>query len=299
MTELRRTPTLESIEDTVVNVSHSAHFSAVAVVESLAESDLKTGRQLHDDVAVQNAFHQHGLHVQFYKAPTSALFMSALQDIAKDAQAGTWPILHLECHGNESGVGLGDGSFLTWQQLKGPITSINVETRLNLLVVLAACRGGYFGSAISTTDRAPCWAIVGPTEEITSGEVLRSFGAFYSELLSTLSGDESLRALRRVALNQGDFFFTTAIDLFRATWIKFLQTYGTSSALDDWADDLHQRALEMGRSGDRAEVRRRLGDWPSHFRKYWSTFFMVDLFPENGERFAMDHEDLRDLSPSA
>src|SRR5437870_5816121 len=137
----------------------SSSLSKIAVLQSLPHGEMQTGRRVFEDLQPLNVFYGRGLTIQFYDVPTKAKFLAALSQLATDAANGIYPLLHIDCHGatDQTGIVLGDGSFLPWSDLKPYFISINVATRCNLLIVLAACYGGYLAQILLPTDRAPCW----------------------------------------------------------------------------------------------------------------------------------------------
>jgi hypothetical protein len=142
----------------------SSPIPKIAVLQSLPPGEMQTGRRFCEDVETTNMFHDRGLEIQFLDVLTKPAFLAALRQFQREAEGGTYPFLHIECHGSydQAGIILADDSFLPWAQLKPYFTTFNVATRCNLLVVLAACYGGYHGEIILPTERAPCWALVGP-----------------------------------------------------------------------------------------------------------------------------------------
>ena len=125
----------------------------------------------------------HGaLDVVFLDVPTKQAFLAALSRIQTEAVLGTYPLLHIECHGSsdQTGIVLADASFLGWKELKPYLTAINVATRCNLLIVMACCSGGYLAQTLLPTERAPCWALIGPTTTVYPDELQSNLHAFYT-----------------------------------------------------------------------------------------------------------------------
>jgi len=101
------------------------------------------------------------------------------------------PLLHLETHGDDSrgrGLYLASGELVTWQQLKPALTAINEASRLNLVVIVAACNGLDLLKILEPTDRAPARLIIGPSRTLSDGQVETANLAFYTTLLSTFDG---------------------------------------------------------------------------------------------------------------
>ena len=276
----------------------TTHFSRLVVLQSLPGGDLKTGRLLRDDVQALDAFYERRLPVDFATADTSEKFWAALGQVLQAAIGkAEWPILHIECHGasDRKGIVLADGTYIPWRQLKPTLIDINVATRCHLLVVLAACHGAYIGEIILPTDQAPCWGLLGPTEAVASGDLLRSYSSFYAELLKSQDGSKSLAALRDSDKHAAQYRLITAEGFFKLAYANYLATYSTQKGYWDRA-----KAMRPKLRGHRAAARLSTQDLQlllrkterGSFDKYYRGFFMIDLFPENQSRFSVTYDEV-------
>jgi len=83
-----------------------------------------------------------------------AQFLEALRSIAKEARLHAhWPILHIEAHGDFTGIYVTSGEYLPWGEFKDELTAINENSRLNLLVMMAACQGAWLSKVIASQVR--------------------------------------------------------------------------------------------------------------------------------------------------
>jgi hypothetical protein len=281
-------------------MQQTSHFSKIYVVESLPPGDRRTGKLLWEDIDSANALHQRDLQTEFQHPRTRADFLACLARVQADAARGEYPILHIECHGSrdKDGLILADESYLSWAELKPFLTSINVAARCNLLIVMAACYGGYLGHVIVPTDRAPCWGFIGPTESVYPDELLSGFNAFYGALLASLDGDQSLAALSAKPLRFGGYYFTSALHFFKRAYAGYLKQFGSDAALDERARRVSRQLRRMGsenRPGKGALKRLLKRTEGQSFEKYHRQFFMLDLFPENEARFALSLADVNEL----
>lgn len=270
----------------------SSHFSKVAVLQSLPPGEMQTGKRLCEDVETLNLFHQRGLNVSFHNVLTKPQFLECLAQLQQEAVQGIWPLLHIECHGAEdkTGIVLADQSFLGWAELKPYLTSLNVATRCNLMIVLGACYGSYLAQIILPTDRAPCWGMIGPTDKVLPSELLSNFGSFYTEFFASLDGDNSIKALITSPLKTGGYYFTTAGGFFNLAFANYLLNYCTPLALDKRAKAMSRKLKKECSSAylSKGAIKRKLKktEQPS-YDKYFQQFFMIDLFPENKDRFSL------------
>ncbi len=271
-------------------------------MESLPPGHLSTGKRLHEDIETLKVFHRDGLEVELREAPTRGDFLACLADVQKDAERhAKYPILHIECHGanDTTGLVLADGSFVSWRELKPILTEINVATRCNLLIVLAACHGGHLVQIIQLTERAPCWGMLGPASAVRPGNLLCSFSAFYSELLTSLDGDRALKALLRTSQGSGNYYFTTAERFFKIAYAAYLRNDCSPEVLQDRAKFISRELKKMkarkrpGKGSLRRVLKRKEKPF---FENHFQHFFMIDLFPENVARFNVPFEEVKSLA---
>lgn len=276
------------------------HFSKIAVLQSLSQDEMQTGKHLCEDIETLNLFHQRKLNISFYDVSTKPQFLACLGALQEEATQGTWPLLHIECHGadDKSGIILADRSFLGWAELKPYLTSLNVATHCNLLIVLAACYGGHLAQIILPTDRAPCWGMISPTDEVLPHELLSNFGSFYGEFFASLDGDNSIKALMKLPLQTGGYYFTTSVDFFKLAFAKYLRNHCTHMELDKRAKAMSRKLKKehstvLGKGALKRMLKKT--EQPS-YDKYFQKFFMIDLFPENKERFSFSLAEVKQLT---
>lgn len=272
------------------------HFSKIVVLQSLFKDDLKTGKQLFEDIDTAECFHQRGIEVKYYELNCKYEFLTCLEELASEATLGKWPILHIECHGSDDqeGIVLADDTFLSWMELKPYFININKASQFNLIIVLAACNGAYFAKTILPIDRAPCLALIAPTDTVYPDELLTNFTGFYQSLLKTLEGDKALKFLKKKPLKIGGFYVTTAINFFNQVYSGYINKFCTPKQLEI-------RAGRMFREYKKSvPVRLHSKGWFKRFiktsRKYYLErhlihFFMLDLFPQNRTRFLSDFQE--------
>jgi hypothetical protein len=60
---------------------------------------------------------------------------------AMTIHAGFLPVLHISAHGNSMGIGLSDGTIITWDDLRKLLLPINQSLNGNLLLCMSSCKG--------------------------------------------------------------------------------------------------------------------------------------------------------------
>jgi hypothetical protein len=254
--------------------------------------------KIKEDIEVSNLFHERGLQVQFHDVAKKADFLSQLGKLVRETKnLGNNPLIHIEAHGSNDarGVVLSSGEFLSWEELKNPLTNLNIATRNNLFVVLSACYGAYLTTIVLPTDRAPCFGLVGPIRVLGAEHLLRSFSRFYQELLASGNGSEAVKQLNLDVGESGlNYSLTDAETFFAMVNEKYFGKYCTNSQYEERAREIAKKLRKMGKPSPRiGQIKKRFkSSQKEYFRQYKTRFVMIDLFPENANRFITKYEDI-------
>lgn len=194
------------------------------------------------------------------------------------------PMLH-------KGFQLADGSLADWEELKLPITELNVATRLNLMIAVAACTGGALSKVVSVSDRAPFWGLIGPTKILTAAELEKAYCALYLTLLSTKSSAKAVEAMD-AATKPGLFLRTTSQGLFEKVWTGYKKEHSSVEALEVRAERMKENFKQLpDKPPLSVDVFKNLlvNHEPTVFERCRATSFLCDLFPEHSSRFLVKY----------
>ncbi len=284
-----------------------ARIGAVHIIESLSTGEAQTGWQLFDELQPLGFTLRPHIETLFSREPTRAGFLARVAAVFNHLrQTGRAPIIHLEAHGlldpprAARGLYLASGEVVTWADLKPLLTEINLACSINLLLVSGACDGAAFAQVIVPSDRAPVFAVLGPTRVVTAGELFDGHLAFYRNLYRTRDLSPAISAAND-AVPKGDrpFVLFGAEWFFREVLRGYFRRYCTQEAID--ARVAKAAPLEAALRADgaleeeivarRNEFRRYLTDHRMHFEKFKPHFFAEDLFPANADRFNVAYDD--------
>jgi len=219
-------------------------FNGVAILDAIPNGEFNTARRLHDDLKDIATYRAEGLEIRYFRVDTLADLAAGILALSREAtDSGLKPWLHLEGHGSddESGFITADGSPCSWTHLKELITPLNLATDLNVLLILATCFGGSFAGAIRTIDRAPVLGLIGPTKEITIGEVETDFPVFYKTFLQTGSLKKAIDALTAHA-PPGLYYRTNAKHFFYQVWANYKRDECSEEQLEKRARRMYRIA---------------------------------------------------------
>jgi hypothetical protein len=265
----------------------AAQFNQILILDSIPAGEYNTARALQDDLMVRAAVAPGGgPAIVRLRIDSAGHFVDIMSQCAEVAGREPYvPLVHLECHGSLDGIEFADRTSLTWLQVKDVLTPLNVATRLNLILVISACHGMAFASAVYVTDPAPVYAFIGPSRDMQAQELLTGFLAFYDRYLQTRSSEEGAEALRQTA-EQGAFIVLSSRTIFCSVIERYRQQECHPDVLIERARGLQMRARAMDVEIDIDEAAAALGHpgWDEHFRQ---KFFMIDRYPENDARFPL------------
>ncbi|MFN2445900.1 MAG: hypothetical protein ABR606_10040 [Vicinamibacterales bacterium] len=122
--------------------------------------------------------------------------------IVADAQAGHYPLIHIEAHGAQRetgrsgtsrGIELASGEVIRWTEVAPFLTEIDRATRLRLLVYVATCFGADVTTLVRPTERAPARMLIGPRDSISMGVLETGTNTFYRSVFHKGDGGQALR----------------------------------------------------------------------------------------------------------
>ena len=117
------------------------------------------------------------------------------------------PFVHLCMHGAPSGVALTDGSFLSWQGLRGLLLAHNYTKGHDPYVCMASCNGFEATNMASAFDSAFS-ALIGNTGAVLQSDVTVAFMSFYNHLFyKQASFEQAVQAMRH-ASGDHNFYYT-------------------------------------------------------------------------------------------
>lgn len=270
----------------------SNRFNQILVVDSIPTGEYNTARRLFEDLQTYAVAYPPSPAIRYVRVENAVEFVRCILTCRKAAEErDIIPMLHIECHGDEDRLQFADGSVADWDELKLPITELNVATSLNLMVAVAACTGGALAKITHMGDRAPFWGLIGPTRTLTAGELEKAYAALYLTLLSTKAPAKAVQALDQ-ATSPGLFWRTTSQALFEKAWGSYKREHCTAAALEVRANRMRERLRQSGVSPLPSTDELKTGlisREPIAFERYRQTFFMCDMFPEHSNRFPIEY----------
>lgn len=269
-------------------------FYRIHILQSLPNGHMNTG--LHLFRSLQGRTDTEG-HVEFTRIADAAELLGVLSSILHNLQeTGQIPLIHLEVHGRKEGFELSSGEFLEWIHLKEILAEINTGCGFNLFIAVSACSGESLVSMVRLTEPAPFWGCFGPREEsVKAGALLDTFTALYASLLDSGDVRQALEACGGgLPFDGKPFVLWPAHYFFMVAYRGYLETLCTPEQLDRRADFIISEVMSSAEeqiylpSDLRQRVLAGLSNHEPVFEAARRSFFMLDRFPENEQKFEVE-----------
>lgn len=181
--------------------SEEIKIFGLVIIESLNETDKKTGTILHEEAIKYKKFQEPNLSSFLYTVKTKEALFKTLDAIIQRIKVDKlFPFLHFETHGCDEGIRMASGEVVTWKELLIKTRKINILLGNELVLFLAMCNGTTIIGKMKPLERAPFLAIISTVTEINENDLLKAFEAFYNHYFFSFNPKESLD-LMNVSLN--------------------------------------------------------------------------------------------------
>lgn len=170
----------------------------VHIIESPNDRDLLKMRL--EGRSLTEAMNLAGVPWSYSLATTKAAFIESLG--ARLSQAyeqleKRMPILHLSMHGNDEGLALTNGEFITWHELRELLLPLIDAMNGALLLCISACSGfSAVQMAMYEDEHQPFWALVTHLNEARWSDASVAFITFYHLFFKEKSMDECVAAMK-------------------------------------------------------------------------------------------------------
>jgi len=276
----------------------------VYIIEWLVEGDAKTGWDLFGELQPLGLMSKPKVDVSFTRVQNKAELIANVRSIAEDFRiTRKLPLLHIETHGFEDGIGAANDDHILWPELMEELIPLNELTQMRLWIILAACEGWWGLKMAQPATRAAFLALLGPKKEISAGNLSTALQVFYRSIFADRNGNAAFDAMNNaVDPTNPTFEIVNAEMLFKLVYGEFLKA--TAEELSVRVERIvaieiaRFKASKGGMWRHEVEQAREMAHGHVHafdaqFAHYRSQFFFIDLFPANEQRFPFTLDDCR------
>ena len=272
----------------------TCRFNTIYLISSVPQGELNVAKRLEESAINETIILNPRLSVEIKEVPGKQELFAELESIAANTPK-IMPLIHLDLHGNKDQFLCANGDIVNWAELGEKLRAINVACGLNLFVAVSACSGGYSSLCTQLVSPAPFFALCGPLEDISAGDLLDDYERFYRTLHSTGDCDKAIEALNE--RQSGLYLGVPAMYLFRLGWSHYTATYCSGELLRQRIERVVTSSLEIGFSKSnvsqlRKQARSFIKNPSRSFEKARDAYFMYDRHPENRIRFPFKYSDL-------
>jgi hypothetical protein len=272
------------------------------ILEWLSPDDQRTGDLLQKWIQERCHFGS-----KYFACKSKKEVISTIERATLFADSETIPLLHIEAHGDIDGLTgpakSGNLESLNWEELISPLQKLNLHTRCNLVVFIAACSGfAAITGVFKKGPRAPAVALVGPIATIHEGNLLHGTKEFYRRLNDRQPNLNEMVECASLEAGQTAFELEPFVVLAFEALAERIIVSKRPQQIRLTLERMRQRMSEETPFSE-TEIELRLANmFPPPLDKRmkeqqsaWDTLFMVDLFPDNQERFSVDWSTVIDM----
>ncbi|WP_199103899.1 hypothetical protein [Aquitalea sp. ASV11] len=118
------------------------------------------------------------------------------------------PLIHLCMHGANEGIGLTDGSFIYWQELRQLLISHNQIKGYDPFVCMASCNGIAASSMAHAYDSVFSY-LIGNTGPVLQSDLTVAYLAFYNQIFTKRATVEQSVITMKSASGDQNFFYAS------------------------------------------------------------------------------------------
>lgn len=201
----------------------------------------------------------------------------------------SYPLIHIAAHGNYDGSGIRLlEDEINWFELTKELSILNTRTKNNTILIMALCKGAKIITEFDKGSRAPYFLMLGPTYDINWNKLDRYLFEFYKKLIPTFDLSLALEEIRNINGGIPPFYYLNSVGEFQ----KFVQKIKEDIDKGKLRHYFLERYKEKEGIKASWELKAKIDD--KEYQKilfsealdiYKTHWFMIDLYPENKERF--------------
>lgn len=275
-------------------------LTKIIVIESLDSN--KSSKGVYEDI-IRIRSEMNNLDSEYIRVKNKTEFKSVINSIKTQCEEGEiLPYIHLETHGSIDGIKFIEDR-ITWNELKELLRPINIASRNNLLISVAACYSSNIVKILieeimlGYNPITPVFGIIGSNIEIPESELEVGFTEFFDELIQSRDISKGLKRLTLSTSDKYKFEFGTCMSVYKKAVNSILRSYvqnrfSSSENAIRFIETINKfNTIHYGKPIDLStpekimEVFNKESYYLNYLNDIRDKFLMIDRYPENRKRF--------------
>lgn len=173
-------------------------YNQIHIIQSIPEHSEQTGTSLFNLLQQFRRTARPNLDVQLHNIQNREEWDNAVSQLRRNQQE-FYPIIHIEMHGNNRGLQLENGEFISWAGFNEQMRSIKDLSQNNLLITMAVCKGACLNNSIIGT--LPYKVLIATEDNIIENRIYDSFATLYERILKHVDVKEAVRQMNQTYNN--------------------------------------------------------------------------------------------------
>ncbi len=231
----------------------------------------------------------------YIKIRNKVEFISALHKI-RNAE-NIYPLIHIAAHGDREGIQLLEGN-ISWVEFTEEVYQINLRAKNNVMIIMALCYGALVAKAFDKFKRAPFFSMLGPINKIKWNFLDECLFRLYKVFIPTNNLELALIDLKSFNSGEAPLLWFNSVGQYQKMVEQLKRKISKGQLRHDMIAS-YKRLI--GKEADfkfknyilDPQMQKKLvAEAIQIHKKHW---FMIDLYPENEERFAKLSFEVSDL----
>ena len=252
------------------------HITKLYIIQSLKTTDqIKSGEELNRTLSK-------AISTDFKNVETEEELFLHLGQIKSELIGNNGQhVLHFDCHGNKSGIGIFDKNdalnFISWEGLRDKLREIYLASHQKLIVSFSSCEGFNVAKLVAHFKPCPYYLITGSFKKIDFIDSVDGYVSFYTNLDTGKDFVENVKEVR-VQFPNLDFVAFTAEMLFHLGWAEYLRSQLTPEKIQERTENITAEIIAIAGTITKEQEEFIADQFThqasnEHFKKYKDIFF--------------------------
>lgn len=288
-----------------------ANFTSnkIFFIESLTGNHKQTSQDIYN-FSVKNNVEDPLDGSEYFEVNTKDDLLNKFNEINRQVnEEDVFPYIHFETHGSKdkSGLELIEGE-MKWEELTENLKKINISCKNNLFVSFGVCFGAYVLEYLllefynNSDCHVPVFGFIAPINEVPVEIIDRAFRSYFISLLLGKDIGYAIEEMNKAIDYSYKWEFSNCEEIYQKMAEDFVLKYIAKrrkhiasnpnkyfNLLNDIYHFTYGKNIEISKLLSVINEKKFFIDY---LRKKRDTFYMIDLFPENKDRFTRYIKDL-------